>query len=202
MMKTLSAKQSALIIAILTCVPGAALAAPDNASGGLPQMNPDSFSSQIFWLFVFFILLYIILSTVALPRIASVLEKRRNKVSNDLEDAKTLREEAEKVKDAYEQSLSSARDDVKLLMTSVNERIAEENQKAHGLLTEDLMQKTEQAEKELHQSKEKALGDLQEAATSIALELANKLGDIAVNDNEAADAVKAAQKAHSKTVKG
>lgn len=166
----------------------------EKSSGGLPQLDPTTFSSQIFWLFVFFILLYLILSSVALPKIATVIERRRLKISNDLEDAKTLKEDALELKDAYEKSLAVAHKDTSELMNKIHETVSKSKFDAHQALTKELFELQAATEASIENGKAKAMKDLRESATSIALELANKLGDIAVNDNDAVEAVIAAQR--------
>ena len=65
----------------------------------MPQLNPEFFLSQLFWLVVTFSFLLFFLWKVSLPRISSVLEKRENKINNDIKTAKQLQIEAEKIQD-------------------------------------------------------------------------------------------------------
>ena len=60
----------------------------------MPQLNPEFFVSQLFWLAVFFTFLFVFLWRVSLPRIATVLEKRQNKIDESLSSAKELQEQA------------------------------------------------------------------------------------------------------------
>ena len=61
--------------------------------GGLPQLDADTYPTQIFWLVVTFVILYLIMSKVALPRIAEVLEERQERIADDIETAERLRAE-------------------------------------------------------------------------------------------------------------
>ena len=63
----------------------------------MPQLNPEFFLSQLFWLAVFFSFLFIFLWKVSLPRIATVLEKRQNKINDNLSSAKELQEKAQEI---------------------------------------------------------------------------------------------------------
>ena len=63
----------------------------------MPQLNPEFFVSQIFWLIVTFSFLLFFLWKISLPRISRVLEKRENKINNDIESAKILQTEAEQI---------------------------------------------------------------------------------------------------------
>ena len=66
----------------------------------MPQLNPEFFVSQLFWLAVFFTFLFVFLWRVSLPRIASVLEKRQNKIDENLSSAKELQEQAMEIEAA------------------------------------------------------------------------------------------------------
>ena len=75
---------------------------------GFPQLNASSYPSQIFWLGVAFVLLYTLMSRLALPRVTEVLEMRRLQRSDNLAKAGQLNEEADKIKTSYEKSLAKA----------------------------------------------------------------------------------------------
>ena len=73
---------------------GDAAQGAEHASGGLPQLNPDFFSPQLIWLGISFITLYYLMSKVALPKVAEVLEERQERITNDLDRAGNLRRQA------------------------------------------------------------------------------------------------------------
>ena len=85
----------------------AALAA--EASVGMPQLDFSTFPNQIFWLVVSIVVLYFIVSKVALPRIGSVIEDRHNAVANDIEQAAEFKRKAEEAEAAYNAALTEAR---------------------------------------------------------------------------------------------
>lgn len=160
------------------------------SSGGLPQLDSSSYSSQIFWLFVSFILLYLIFSLIALPRVSRVLENRRRKINGDLEAAKTMREESDAIRDEYERRLNETRQQISDMMSQSTVAMSQKTTEQNDALSKTLMAQTLKAEKDIAAAKTKAMSDIQEAATIIAIEIANKLGTGAVNDNEAAEQVK------------
>ena len=77
----------------------------------MPQLNPEFFVSQLFWLVVTFSFLFVFLWRVSLPRIGNVLEKRERKVNDDLATAKELQEEASKIQENIEDQLRQAKFD-------------------------------------------------------------------------------------------
>ena len=63
--------------------------------GGMPQLNPESFSSQIFWLFVFFSLLLFIMHFFFLPKIKNIRFKRNETIDTYLNETKELNKKIE-----------------------------------------------------------------------------------------------------------
>lgn len=75
----------------------------------MPQLCADWIPNQVFWLLVTLVVIYLILSRVALPRIASVLAERSGTISNDIAAAEELKLKAQEAEAAYEQTLQDAR---------------------------------------------------------------------------------------------
>jgi len=76
---------------------------------GLPQLDFSTFPNQIFWLVVTLVVIYMVLSRVALPRIASVLAERQGTITNYIAAAEELREKAAEAEAAYDKALADAR---------------------------------------------------------------------------------------------
>ena len=83
--------------------------AAEAAGPGMPQLNPDYFSNQIFWLLVALVVIYFVLSRVALPRIAGILAERQGTITNDLAAAQDLKARASEAEAAYDKALADAR---------------------------------------------------------------------------------------------
>ncbi|MXQ09470.1 F0F1 ATP synthase subunit B' [Alphaproteobacteria bacterium GH1-50] len=81
----------------------------EESASGLPQLDFSTFPNQIFWLVVTLIVIYLILSRVALPRIASVLAERQGAITNDIAAAEELKQKAAEAEAAYEKALADAR---------------------------------------------------------------------------------------------
>ncbi|PVH28409.1 F0F1 ATP synthase subunit B' [Pararhodobacter oceanensis] len=84
-------------------------AADAASSGGMPQLDFATFPNQILWLVVALVVLYLILSRVALPRIGSVLAERTGTITNDIAAAETFKQQAAEAEAAYHQALDDAR---------------------------------------------------------------------------------------------
>ncbi len=64
--------------------------------GGMPQLDPEFWVSQIFWLTITFGTLFLVLSKFILPRISKNLEQRRLQILENIETAEKQREQSEK----------------------------------------------------------------------------------------------------------
>lgn len=158
---------SAATMALLTVGPVLA-AEGEQHSQGLPQLNPASYASQIFWLIVTFGLLLWLMSKVALPRVAEVLEARQEKISNDLEKATTLKAEAEAVMQAYEKALADARGDAQQVLAAAVAETDAQSARRNGELSADLAERSRAAEGRINAAKQEALGNVRAVAQEAA----------------------------------
>jgi F-type H+-transporting ATPase subunit b len=81
----------------------------EEASEGMPQLDPSSFDNQIFWLVLALIAIYLIVTRVAVPRIGTILASRAGTIAGDLQTAERLRGEAREAEAAYDRALAEAR---------------------------------------------------------------------------------------------
>ena len=77
-------------------------------SAGLPQMDISTFPSQLFWLIVTFTALYLFMWKFVIPRLSTTIEERKDKISNDINDAENLNSEASKILENYDDKMNSA----------------------------------------------------------------------------------------------
>jgi F-type H+-transporting ATPase subunit b len=157
----------------------------------MPQFNPEWFASQIFWLFVTFVVLYLLMSRIALPRVAEILQERREKVSEDLAKAERLKNEAQEIYDAYESELRKAREDAQKVLREANEQIAAEQARRHEAYTKELNQQLDQAEQRIEAAKQDALDNLEGVAADVARSATSKLIGGQIGKDKAQSAVKA-----------
>ena len=76
----------------------------------MPQFDPSTYASQLFWLAVMFVALYWIVSKIAVPRIGEVLEQRARVIQDDLDRAVQLKAETDAAAGAYDKAMAEARD--------------------------------------------------------------------------------------------
>ena len=155
----------------------------------MPQLNPEFFVSQLFWLVVTFSFLFFFLWKVSLPRISSVLEKRENKINNDIKTAKQLQIEAEKIQDQIEQKLHDSKEQniklIKISTVDLQNKASEELLK----LDNDLNKKIEKSAKVIENNKKESLKQIHGQIHEITKLTLSKLSSIQINDQEIKDSV-------------
>jgi F-type H+-transporting ATPase subunit b len=172
--------------AVLTSAP--ALAA-EEGKAGLPQLDPAGFMPQLIWLAISFVVLYLILSRVALPRIASVLDERERQMQSDIERAEKLKAEAEEALAAYERTMAEARAAAQGELRQAAQAVAADAAARESTLGAKLAQQSEAAERAIVAAKQAAVADLRKMAGEIAGAVAGKLAGVQIAGADLAAAV-------------
>ncbi len=146
------------------------------ATPGMPQLDFSTFGNQIFWLVVTLVVIYLILSRVALPRIAGVLAERSGTISNDLAAAEELKANAVAAEEAYNQALSDARAEAAKIVASTKADMNAELDAAIAKADAEISQKTAESEKVISEIRATALESVEEVAKSTAMALVSALG--------------------------
>ena len=138
--------------------------AAEEKKGGMPQLDPTAFAPQLVWLAITFILLYVLMSRVGLPRVAAVLEQRRSKITGDLNAAERLKGEAETVIATYEAALAKGRSEAQAIAAKLREQSAGEAASRRATLDAEMAQKSRAAEAAVATAKQAALANLKGVA--------------------------------------
>lgn len=156
---------------------------------GFPQLNPASYPSQLFWLFVAFVVLYVLMSKLALPRVSAVLEARQGRKTGNLDKAGQMNEEAEKIKAAYEKSLAQAQQSAAEALSSAEKDISEKMAGAQSRFAENARKRLVTAEQNIAKAKTEALHSLMDISAEIAADMVQKIADVQVSKADAKQAV-------------
>ncbi len=154
----------------------------------MPQLDPSLFSTQLFWLFVSFLVLFLIAWKTALPRVADVLNARRNRIDGDLERAQALKTEAEEVLSAYEKALADASAEAQGIHRQMAQSLAAERTRRQEELSRKLSTQTRDAEARIAAEKQRAAQNIQEAVLGVVQSASARLigGDIPESDADRA----------------
>jgi F-type H+-transporting ATPase subunit b len=154
----------------------------------MPQLDPTSYASQIFWLVVTFAVLYVLMWKVALPRVSTLLRERQERIDDDLEKASRVKAEAEQVLRSYEEAIAAGRVRAQAALREAAERVAKEAADAQAAAAARLDRETEEAERRIEAAKREALAGVRQVAGEAARAAAAKLIGADVPPAEAEDA--------------
>ncbi len=138
---------------------------------GMPQLNFDWFPNQIFWLVVTLIVIYLVLTKVALPRIESVLSERAHAISNDLEQADALKQKAIEAEEAYNKALADARAEAGRIVAEAKAEIQKDLDVAIEKADAEIAVKAAESEAAITEIRKSAQKSIQEVATDTAAEV-------------------------------
>ena len=146
------------------------------AAAGMPQLEFSSFPNQILWLVVAIVVLYLILSRVALPRIGSVLAERAGTIANDIAAAEQLKLQAAEAEAAYHRALDEARAAAAKVIEAARAEIQADLDAAIAHADARIAARTAEAEVSLAAIREQASTAVSEAARDVAAEIVASFG--------------------------
>lgn len=145
------------------------------AERGMPQLNIPDFAPQLVWLAIWFVVLYVLMATVGLPRVKAIMEARRRRREDDLARAAQLKSEAEAASAAYQKALSDARAQAMATIKATADRMAAEAAERQRALAAELTTQIAAAELRIVESKEQALADIRGVAIDVGRSVVEKL---------------------------
>ncbi len=157
-------------------------------ASGMPQLNFETFPNQIFWLVVAIVIMYFVLSRIAMPRIGSVLEDRRSAIANDLESAADFKRKAEEAEEAYNKALADARAEANRIADEAKAEIKKDVDAAVAKADAEIAAQTAESEKHIRAIRDSAAKSVEEVANDTAAEIVKVVMPSAVD----AKALKAA----------
>jgi len=119
------------------------------AEAGMPQLDPKYWASQAFWLILVFAALYISVSKFFIPKIKTNLDDRENKIKEDLEEAKNLRDQSEIKIDEYNKIIESAKKDILKILVDSKKKLNKEIQSKKIIIEKELDDELDKAHKEI-----------------------------------------------------
>ena len=155
-------------------------------SGGMPQLNPEFWISQIFWLIITFGILFIVLTKVILPKISDNLETRKSQILENIETADKQKEESQKKIDEYEKIILDSKLKAKSYFNEAREKILDDINKKRAALEKDLDEEINEVEKELSDLKNKSGEKINKIAAETSAELIKELIGEEVNSSSIA----------------
>ena len=156
----------------------------------MPQLNPEFFVSQLFWLAVFFSFLLIFLWRISLPRIANVLEKRHNKINENLSNAKELQEQAKEIEKNINLQINNAKqktdEQIKKTISSLQDEVSSKL----NTIDRELEEKISNSEKQIIKNRDSQMKNINDEIANITKITVAKISDLKLSDNDINQAIK------------
>ena len=152
-------------------------------SGGMPQLNPEFWISQIFWLTLTFGILYIVLSKLILPKISANLELRKSQIQDNIEAAEKQRKDSESKLKEYDDIIFKSKLEAKNIFKDSREKVIKDINNKKESLENQINDEIKKAEKEIEMVKKSAPGKINKIAIEASSELVKKLIGAEINNS-------------------
>ncbi len=149
----------------------------------MPQLDPEFFISQLFWLVVCFTFLLLFLWRISLPRISSVLLKRSNKINSDIEAAKKLQSDAESIQNKIDEQLRDAQDQAKNAIKDSSTNLQNKASEEISKINDEISKKIDESYNLIEKSKKESMQNIDEQILEITKLTLSKVSNISVSDD-------------------
>ena len=152
-------------------------------SGGMPQLNPEFWISQIFWLILTFGTMYVVLSKFILPKISNNLESRKSQILENIEAAEKQREDSEAKLKEYDEIILKSKSEAKTMFNQTREKALKDIMAKKEVLDQQIDDEINKAEKEIEVLRVSAPDKINKIAIETSSELLEKLIGSGVNNS-------------------
>ena len=152
-------------------------------SGGMPQLNPEFWVSQIFWLVLTFGIMYLVLSKIILPKISNNLESRKSQILENVEAAEKQRQNSEEKLKEYEKIVLKSKMEAKSIFNQAREKALKDISAKKEVLDKQIDDEVGKAEQEIKVLQSGAAEKINKIAIETSSELIQKLIGAEVNNS-------------------
>jgi F-type H+-transporting ATPase subunit b len=143
--------------------------------GAFPPFNSTTYASQLVWLAITFVILYALMSKLALPRVGGIIENRQNRIDGDLAEAEKLKQQSDDAVAAYEKALAEARNRAQTIANETRDKQAAAAEASRKALEDQLNARMAEAEKTIAATKQTAMGNVRSIAADAAKAIVERL---------------------------
>jgi len=144
----------------------------------MPQMVLTDYPPQIIWLVIAFILLYFLMTKVALPRVAEILDKRDRTVNDNIKEAEKLKKDAEEAAVKYTKIIDDAQINADNILKETTKQITREIKEKNEVFLEDLKKKERESEKRI----EKARGEAMSHVNAVSMQITEQITKVLIGE--------------------
>lgn len=163
--------------------------APGGAKPPFPPFNSETFASQLLWFAIAFVLLYFLMSRIALPRVGGIMAARADKIASDLAAAQKLKDDTDAAIAGYDKTLADARANAQSLAGQTRDKLMAEADQRRKSVEADLNVRLQAAEVTIAQTKTAAMGNVRAIATDAAGAIVERLLGSQPDSKSVSDAV-------------
>lgn len=158
----------------------------------MPQFDPSTFASQIFWLVIVFGALFWFMTKKAIPKVEAALEARAQRIQGDLDRAAKLQQDAAEAAEAHEAALSKARDEAREILREAQSGLQADLDARQSKLGAEIAEQATAAEGRIKAARDEAMASVKDIATDAAAAVATRLTGVDIGQPKAAEAVEGA----------
>ena len=151
------------------------------SESGMPQLNPEFWAAQTFWLSLIFIFLYMMVWKIFLPKITNNIENRQMKVLNDINEAQKLKDNAEKIFQEYKKIIVDAKKEAKKIILENKKKLDQDIEDKKQKFDEEIEKEIKNVEKEIISLKETSKSSVNKIAVEISSEIVMQITGANVN---------------------
>ena len=155
------------------------------SEAGMPQLNPEFWASQIFWLILIFSSLYLIIWKIFLPKITYSIENKKSRVVNDLDEAQKLKENSEKKLNEYNKIIEESKKKAKKIIEDNKKKLDQDIESKKQKFIDEIKKELVTTEKEIKDLKKSSISNINTIATEAAAEVIKQIINIEVNKSSA-----------------
>ena len=160
----------AFCIALIICVNQAF-----GSEGGMPQLDPEFWIAQIFWLMLIFSSLYLIIWKIFLPRITYSIENRKSRIVKDLDEAQKLKDNAEKKLKEYNEIIEKSKKEAKKIIDDSKKKLDRDIESKRQKFNDEIEKELVVVEREIKDLKKNSISNINNIATEISTEIIKQI---------------------------
>ena len=145
------------------------------AEGGMPQLNPEFWASQIFWLILIFSGLYIVIWKVFLPKISVSIENRKSRVVNDLNETEKLKENAEIKFKEYNKIIEDSKKMARKIVEDSKKKLDNDIKEKKKKFNEEIDKELLVTEREIKSLKKSSISSINKIAVEVSSEVIRQI---------------------------
>ncbi len=151
------------------------------SEAGMPQLNPEFWVSQIFWLIFIFSFLYLIVSKIFIPKITYSIESRKSRIVNDLNETQKLKESAEQKLKEYNKIIENSKKEAKKIIDNNRKKLEQDIEVKKKTFSDEIEKELLAVEKEILDLKKNSMPNIKKIAIDTSSEVIKKIMNSEIN---------------------